>query len=418
MTSRFSIFPASAAKLLPRALMIGALLLVLLLLCQWVQYEFSAVQHIPRFDDFNVYRTAGLKALGHRTAYDVSGHFQFNYPPFAALVYAHTFAAGPLRATETFWYWSTIGLFCLVALWAAFRLLPKHNVILSLDGSVALVLLQVGAYTVALRDETKLGQTTLIPIVICVLALELEWVRDRVQGTKWRVLIDVALGLLLAFGAEIKIYLALVFAVFAVRKRVAVCVTGLLAHFFLYSGAFMVLAHGLEFAVAEHGRWIESASRYANLRAAGDINNVSIASFVWKRMTPLDSKIANLLALACVAGVLVMWRKRSIGESVAFALFSVTLANPVVWPYWLLLGVMYFTWVCGRLLARDLHPATFLFPILYLVAAQFQNHHFVEDGWMTEAAFVFGLGTIVALAIAPTRAATPHITALAGGFNE
>lgn len=291
MTSRFSIFPASAAKLLPRALMIGALLLVLLLLCQWVQYEFSAVQHIPHFDDFNVYRTAGLKALGHRTAYDVSGHFQFNYPPFAALVYAHTFAAGPLRATETFWYWSTIGLFCLVALWAAFRLLPKHNVILSVDGSVALV-------------------------------------------------------------------------------------------------------------------------------AAGDSNNVSIASFVWKRMTPLDSKIANLLALACVAGVLVMWRKRSIGESVAFALFSVTLANPVVWPYWLLLGVMYFTWVCGRLLARDLHPATFLFPILYLVAAQFQNHHFVEDGWMTEAAFVFGLGTIVALAIAPTRAATPHITALAGGFNE
>lgn len=373
-----------------------------------MRHAFLDAQHEPHFDDFFVYRTAGTSALAHRTAYDVGGHYQFNYPPFAALVYAHTFASVEAVVATDWWYRITLAGFVLLALWASLRLLPKYGLCVQLHHQLLLAAMQVLTFGIALRDESKLGQTTLIPAAVFVCLCELSWVREKVTSKRSLVLLDIAIGLIAAFGIEMKIYLVLLMGVFLVRKQWLVLATAAFAHVFIYSGAFMVAAHGLEFALAEHSRWLASASRYTTDHALTDFYNVSLASNLTKHFGQRAASIANAGATLMVFAAQFYLRKRPFAYVGAFTLFAITLVNPVVWPYWLLIGIFYFTWVVGNALASRLEPVALVGAGLYAAATQVQNTQYVSRGWLTAAALAFLVSTFALVPMMP-KPRTPEI---------
>ena len=109
-------------------------------------------------------------------------------------------------------------------------------------------------FSVAIRDELKLGQVNLWPFLLVLPA----WVEGRRATTGaaydgrgfW---IGVAWGLALQW----KLYALLLAPLWLMRRRAAVF-SGAAAVTLLTLGAALALAHGWSFAVSENMRWLGS----------------------------------------------------------------------------------------------------------------------------------------------------------------
>lgn len=293
----------------------------------------------PDFSDFHVYWVAGEKAARHVTAYDVEGHYQFKSSPFVALLGAVPTFIGSERLWSGLHYVVTgIGWYALL-FWFARRV----------DDTRARTLWAAGAavFSVAIRDELKLGQVNLWPFLL-VLPAWFEGRRtSRAEYDARGFWIGVAWGL----AVQWKLYALLLAPLWLLRRRAAVF-AGAVAVTLLTLGAALGIAHGWSFAVAENMRWLGSLTVSSQTLLVSEYN-VSVLGVLGKAADAFGLPFAVwpyviwLGLLIAGLGVLVSAERRnsdprSVFWAASFAWALVAVVNPLVWPYWQLLAAPLF----------------------------------------------------------------------------
>jgi hypothetical protein len=158
-----------------------------------------------KMPDFEVYRTAGARALAGEPLYRAEdGHFQFKYlPAFAVL--ASPLAKLPLAAAKGAWF-AASALLMVLLLGLSVQALPAVH-----RPPAVLVVITFLAMAKFYAHELILGQVNLLFAVIVVLAIV--WMK---RGR------DAAAGLLLALAVVVKPYAAIFFPWVVARRRAAV----------------------------------------------------------------------------------------------------------------------------------------------------------------------------------------------------
>lgn len=188
-----------------------------------------------KMPDFEVYRTAGARALAAEPLYRASdGHFQFKYLP-AFAIFAAPLAMVPLPAAKGAWF-AVSAVLMLILLGLSLRAMPEVH-----RPPAVLVIITFLAMAKFYAHELVLGQVNLLFAVLVVLAIV--WMRS---GR------DAAAGLLLALAVVVKPY-AMIFAPWLATRRNRTALVAML-------GGLMVL---LLLPVARYG-WD------GNLRLLGD----------------------------------------------------------------------------------------------------------------------------------------------------
>jgi hypothetical protein len=275
--------------------------------------------------DFEVYRTAGIRALSGENLYRVEdGHWQFKYLPAFALLIA-PIAALPVMAARGIWFFSSIALL-VVLLNRSLRLLPDRR-----RAAVFLVCLTILALGKFYVREVGLGQSNLLLAVVVLFAVAALGARREVTA-----------GTLLAIAAVVKPY-AIIFLPYLVARRrtraaAAFAVTLLLAVL------FPALRYGFAGNLALLAGWWSTVttSTAPNLVVA---DNISIAGMCAKWMGV--GATANLMALGTGAVVLaacgaVLMRKVRVPFpeylEAAVLLMLMPLLSPQGWDYVLLVS--------------------------------------------------------------------------------
>ena len=162
-----------------------------------------------KMPDFEVYRTAGARALAAEPLYRAEdGHFQFKYlPAFAVL--ASPLARVPLPAAKGAWF-AVSAVLMVVLLGLSLQALPEVR-----RPPALLVVLTFLAMAKFYAHELVLGQVNLLFAVLVVLAIV--WMKN---GR------DAAAGLLLALAVVVKPYAAIFFPWVAARRRAALVTMG------------------------------------------------------------------------------------------------------------------------------------------------------------------------------------------------
>lgn len=297
----------------------------------------------PNFSDFRVYWVAGTKAAQHLTVYDVQGHYQFKYSPFIALIWA---LPTHLRSA---YLWSRLhyivtGIGWYVLIYAFARALDRKR-------ALPLWAAACAVFSVAIRDELKLGQVNLWPFLLVVPA----WFAGRrptqSRGFDWN---GFWIGVAWGFAVQWKLYAVLLGPLWLLRRRFTVF-AGAIAVTLVTLGAAMALAHGRTFAVEENLRWLQSLTVSSQLLLISTYN-VSILGILGKAATAIGIPFgawAYLIWLAVLAlGLLALaWGEQTASESNArlrwfwpasFIWALVAVVNPLVWPYWQLLTLPLF----------------------------------------------------------------------------
>jgi hypothetical protein len=153
-----------------------------------------------KMPDLAVYHRAGARVVEAQPLYQAAdGHYQFKYPPFAALLFA-PLGRLPLEAAKAVWF--AIVILAIVGSLALSRRLvadTRHGTVL-----VVLTLLVEAKF---FGHELTLGQANAVLLFLLLVALH----RLREGGS-------VAAGLLLAVAISVKPY-ALVFLPFLALRR-------------------------------------------------------------------------------------------------------------------------------------------------------------------------------------------------------
>ncbi len=376
MKKRFSIAPAAA----------GALALL-----AWLRLFLSPSER-PNFSDFEVYWVAGNKAAEHLTVYDVEGHYQFKYSPFVALLWSlPTYFRSDYLWSRLHYIATGIGWYVLLY-WIARKLDPKRAGELFIAASVV--------FSVALRDELKLGQVNLWPFLLVLPA----WFAGRppaARGFDWSGLwIGAAWGVAMQW----KLYAALLGPLWLLRRRPAVFV-GAIAITVLTLGAAMALAHGVPFAIDENVRWFRSLTASSQSLLVSQYN-VSVLGVLGKVARAIGLPFGAwayaiwLAALALGLYVLARAEHAAVHESrephpyfwpASFVWALVAVVNPLVWPYWQLLAVPLFMIYFARETAHGYRNAGATF---WAVTAAFTLMN-----WLQNYAVVHYGGGLVALVL-------------------
>ena len=358
----------------------------------WLQL-FSSEADLPSFKHFRVYWVAGAKAAEHRTVYDVQGLYQFKYSPFVALLWALPTRAGSFELWSWLHYVTTCIGWYLLIFWFAHRIDPKRAWLLFAAASAV--------FSLAIRDELKLGQVNLWPFLLVLPA----WVvgrRVRAQsGFDWSgFLIGSAWGL----AVQWKLY-ALVLAPLWFLRRRSMVFAGAVAITILTLGVAMALAHGPAFAIDENRRWIESLTA-STRELLGMRYNVSLLGFLHKaaRATgvPFGAWAYGVwLTVAALGFFVLAWGEREASREndrlswfwpASFAWALVAVLNPLVWPYWQLLAIPLFLIYTARSTADDWRGAG---PVFYAVAGSFTVMNWMQRTWVAH----FGGGLIALLVL-------------------
>lgn len=154
-----------------------------------------------KMPDFEVYRTAGARALAGEPLYRAEdGHFQFKYVPAFAL-FAAPLAKAPLAAAKGAWF-AASAVLMLVLLGLSLRAMPAARMPPAL-----LVVLTFLAMAKFYAHELVLGQVNLLFGVLVVTAIV--WLRSGK---------DAAAGLALALAVVVKPY-GVIFAPWLATRR-------------------------------------------------------------------------------------------------------------------------------------------------------------------------------------------------------
>jgi Glycosyltransferase family 87 len=154
-----------------------------------------------KMPDFEVYRTAGARALAAEPLYRAEdGHFQFKYLP-AFAIFAAPLAMVPTQAAKGAWF-AVSAILMLVLLGLSLRAMPEVHL-----PPPVLVVITFLAMAKFYAHELVLGQVNLLFAVLAVLAIV--WLR----GGR-----DAGAGLLFALAVVVKPY-ALIFAPWLATRR-------------------------------------------------------------------------------------------------------------------------------------------------------------------------------------------------------
>ncbi len=294
------------------------LLLLGLALYWWIS-TFLTSPLTARWVDFPVYFEAGLKALEHRTVYDVIGHYQFKYSPFSALFFGWSLSwAGFQHASVLFHKVSVFGLLCFMVC-GVYRVASRKKLWLTLG-----CILVFGN---AMRLELELGQANWIPM------LAMMYVVYSNSKLNW------AKGLALAFALQMKLYCVFFLPLLVFSKKFRILgwagVFTLVLTFFIPG-----LYHGVEFTTQETLRWILTLTESSQGLLTID-QNVGVMG-VLARMGLSGGFGLIVIGILSALWIYTVYRmemgasnelaRRDSGYLVS--LLAVVILNPLVWPYW------------------------------------------------------------------------------------
>jgi hypothetical protein len=354
----------------------------------------------PNFSDFHVYWVAGTKAAQHLTVYDVQGHYQFKYSPFIALMWALPTHIRSAYLWSRLHYLATgIGWYALIYAFA--RLLDPKRALLLWAAAAA-------GFSVAIRDELKLGQVNLWPFLLVLPA----WFAGRrpPQSREY----DWAgfwIGMAWGFAVQWKLYALLLGPLWLFRRRPQVFV-GAIAGTLSTLVFAMAIVHGPKFALEENLRWFASLTASSQELLVSQYN-VSILGILGKAAHLLRLPFgawAYLIWLATLAlGLLALaWGEQNAYESHArlrwfwpasFIWALIAVVNPLVWPYWQLLALPLFMLYFAR---GTEHGWRGEGPVFWLVVAVF-----TVSNWLQNTSFVHYGGGLVGI-----------LVLLAGAFHQ
>jgi hypothetical protein len=302
-------------------------LATLLLVAAVVSFRVRVTQKMP---DFEVYRTAAIRALAGEQLYRIDdGHWQFKYLPAFALA-AMPIAVVPQPVARAAWFAVSVGL--LVALLTvSVRLLPplpdrstgmRHATI------VALTVVALGKFY---AHELELGQTNVLMALLVLLAL-----------ARWREGRHAWAGVLFAAATIVKPYAIIFLPYLVVRRqwRLTAAFAGAMA----VALVLPALRYGVSAnAALLHGWWTTVTMSTPPNVAVSD--NISLAAMYakWLGVGPLASGLAVATAGLVVAGCAVLLGRRPTAEhgeylDAAVLLTLIPLLSPQGWDYVLLVS--------------------------------------------------------------------------------
>ena len=343
----------------------------------------------PDFSDFHVYWVAGGKAASHQTVYDVEGHYQFKYSPFVALLWALPTFVGSESLWSVLHYAATgIGWYTLL-FWFARRVDEVRVWPLFFAGAAV--------FSVAIRDELKLGQVNLWPFLLVLPA----WIEGRRAANAGLDTRGFWIGAAWGLAVQWKLYALLLAPLWLMRRRGAVFV-GATAVTLLTLGMALVLVHGWSFAAAENLRWLRSLTASSQTLLVSEYN-VSLLGVLGKSAEVsgvpfgLWPYVIWVSLLAAGLWVIVRSERQNLSApgvfwSASFAWALVAVVSPLVWPYWQLLAaplfLFYFT--CGT--SRGWRGGGFVF---WLVVSMFAVMNWLQNTSLVH--YGGGLAALLAL---------------------
>jgi hypothetical protein len=343
--------------------------------------QFRMKQHRPDFSDFKVYWLAGAKAVAHHTVYDVEGHYQYKYSPFVALLWGIPHLLGGSRYFWALAHYAACAAGFLALWFVCARLLDRER-------SVWLWLIALVTFSIGLRDELKLGQANLWPLLLVLPA----WI----SGSRQRRWINgLAIGAAWGFAIQWKLYALVLGPVWLLRRRWDVFSGAVL--FTLGSlGLGLALAHGADFAWAENVRWLRSLTASSEELLISQFNVSALGIFgKWGLAAGISFGVwayVLWLMLAIAWGLVLLWAEREahagvstylIFWSTSWAWAGIVLLNPLVWPYWLIFCVpLYLAYILEHQRRSGIRPdALFVASIaMFLLANWLQNTPAVHAG--------------------------------------
>lgn len=275
--------------------------------------------------DFNVYRTAGARAMDGAPLYDAGdGHYQFKYLPAFAMAMV-PFAMVDRDGAKVIWFALSAGLLTAFVRWSV-RALPERR-----RSERALLWLTVLLMAKFYAHELTLGQTNILLGVLLVGALLAVQVDQPITA-----------GVLIGVTAFVKPYALLLLPWLAITYGLAAALAGI--------GA---VAIGLLAPIPIYGwagnvdllrQWAATVTGTTNSSLLG-ADNISFAA-MWAKWIGAGAPAAALAAAtsAAVLGlVAVVWARRRAVDSPDYLEFSllmllVPLLSPQGWDYVLLLG--------------------------------------------------------------------------------
>jgi hypothetical protein len=273
-----------------------------------------------KMPDFEVYRTAGARAMAAEPLYRAEdGHYQFKYLPAFAL-FAAPLAMAPLQAAKGAWF-AISAVLMMVLLGLSLRALPEVR-----RPAVVLLVLTFVAMAKFYAHELVLGQVNLLFGVMAVLAIV--WMK---HGR------DAAAGVLLALAVIVKPYGAIFVPWLALRGNRAAFATMIGALLILLS--LPAVRYGWQGNLRLLGDWRRTVT---TTTAPNVINpdNVSLRAMFTRWMGPESAAPALAAAAAAillvVAGIVMAGRgslKAPDTLEGSLLLLLIPLLSPQGWDY-------------------------------------------------------------------------------------
>jgi hypothetical protein len=278
-----------------------------------------------KMPDFEVYRTAGERALAGQPLYRPDdGHYQFKYLP-AFAIFAAPLAMIPLPAAKGAWF-TVSAILMLVLLGLSLKALPQPR-----RPPAVLLIVTFLAMAKFYAHELVLGQVNLLFAVLVVLAIV--WLR---RGR------DAAAGLVLAIAVVVKPY-AVIFLPWIATRRTR---TGLAA----MAGALVVLLllpaarYGWDGNLRLLGDWWQTVTSTTSPNLANPDNQSLSAMFTRWLGAGSPARIlaagTGAILLALTAIVIAGRGKLPVPETLeaSVLLLLIPLLSPQGWDYVFLIG--------------------------------------------------------------------------------
>ncbi len=354
-------------------------------------YVFLIPGQQPKFDDFGVYYQAGLKAYAHHTVFDVTGHLQFKYSPFVALLFGCSFSL--FAYEDAAWAFYAINAFLCVVFAVLLandaadyyrRRFPKQ---IRLKEAAWMALLVFSAFfVVGIRDELKLGQLNLIALLLCYSAFRNQ--DESGSGT-------VRGGALLALAIQIKLY-CLIFVPLLLFRRAWTMTFFAVASVAVMNFGWLAAFNGMDFAVSETSGWLTSL--FASSRdLLSDGYNVSVLG-VLVRWAGIQSWVYVIWGLMVAIYLHFAFAMRDADPlyGFLFGMACVLPLNPLAWPYWTILAAPAFVYVLLPMALgtrKGISPARALWlefvALFYFVFSLQQNQPLSQRWGILTATFLF-----------------------------
>ena len=290
----------------------------------WALLFFTALN--GQMIDFEVNYRAGQRLTEGATLYpgpQVDGHYEFKYPPFAAMVYA-PLSFLPLSAAKG--VWSLLILAASAALLALSLNLVRMKDPDRRGGLSWLAGLVLARYFLR---EWQLGQVNALALLI-LLAMTAALVVREDQGQPGRG--ELAAGGCWGLAVAIKPYSLVFLPYFLLKKKWKALGWGLAA----LAAAFLLPAwfYGFSGNLTVHGEWIMTLFR-STPRLLTSQDNISLLALCSKWLGPGTAALVAWAALVLLLGVgmlLIILRGQRLSRPALLECFALMLLTPLLSP--------------------------------------------------------------------------------------